>query len=99
MIAPAVAKTSGVDAPAGAKEGSLNDMNGNMVLAGFLIMLICQDIVAMKAFKNQKTKEGILSALLPGYLLVYATREESRQVKPIIGWLIGLAILLLGTMR
>ncbi len=74
-------------------------MNANMVLLGFLVMLICQDIVAMRAFKNQKTREGILSALIPGYLLVYGSREESRQVKPIVGWLVGLGILLMGFVR
>jgi hypothetical protein len=74
-------------------------MNSNMVLVGFLVMLVCQDIVAMKAFKSQKTKEGILSALLPGYLLIYGSREETRQVKPLVGWLIGLGILTMGIMR
>jgi hypothetical protein len=88
------------DDPGRGEEGSvLNDMNSNLVLVGFLVMLVCQDIVAMKAFKNQKTKEGILSALLPGYLLIYGSREESRQVKPLAGWLIGLVILLMGIMR
>lgn len=62
-------------------------------------MLICQDIVAMKAFKNQKSKEGILSALIPGYLLIYGSRVESRQVKPLAGWLIGMGILLMGIMH
>jgi len=74
-------------------------MNSNLVLVGFLVMLVCQDIVAMKAFKNQKVKEGMLSALLPGYLLIYGSREESRQVKPLVGWLIGLVVLLMGIMR
>gem|GEM_PF-763289 len=77
----------------------MNDMNSNLVLVGFLVMLVCQDIVAMKAFKNQKVKEGMLSALLPGYLLIYGSREESRQVKPLVGWLIGLVVLLMGIMR
>ena len=52
-------------------------MNSNMVLGGFLIMLICQDIVAVKAFKKS-IREGMLCAMIPGYILFYASREESR---------------------
>ena len=46
----------------------MGDMNSNMVLVGFLIMLICQDIVAVKAFKKS-AREGMLCAMIPGYLL------------------------------
>ena len=77
---------------------TLKDMNANMVLVGFLIMLVCQDIVAVKAFKRS-VREGLLSALVPGYILYHASRDESRQVKPLIGWLAGLAILLTGLVR
>ncbi len=73
-------------------------MNSNMVLGGFLIMLICQDIVAFKAFKKSY-RDGALCAMLPGYILYYASREENRQVNPIIGWLAGLGLLLMGFMR
>ena len=73
-------------------------MNSNLVLMGFLIILICQDIVAVKAFKRS-VREGMLCAILPGYILIYASREESRQVKPLIGWLAGLGIILMGFMR
>lgn len=76
----------------------MGDMNSNMVLGGFLVMLICQDIVAIKAFKKS-VREGILCAIIPGYLLLYGSREENRQVKPLIGWLVGLGILLMGFMR
>lgn len=85
--------------PAGGKEKTLQDMNANMVLLGFLVMLICQDIVALRAFKNQKMREGILSAIIPGYLLIYGSREDSRHVKPIVGWFVGLGILLMGFVR
>lgn len=74
------------------------DTNANMVLVGFLIMLICQDIVAIKAFKKSAW-EGILCAMLPGYLLYYGRREENREVKPLIGWLAGMGILLMGFVR
>jgi hypothetical protein len=73
-------------------------MNSNMVLAGFLIILICQDIVAIRAFKKSY-RDGVLCALIPGYILIYASREENRQVKPLIGWLVGLGIMLMGFMR
>ncbi|MBA4422953.1 MAG: hypothetical protein C0390_07595 [Syntrophus sp. (in: bacteria)] len=73
-------------------------MNTNLVLVGFLIMIICQDIVAVKAFKKS-VKEGILCIMIPGYLLIYGSREETRQVKPLIGWLVGMAILLMGIVR
>ncbi|MHB8909837.1 MAG: hypothetical protein ACYDAA_13270 [Syntrophales bacterium] len=73
-------------------------MNSNMVLVGFLIMLVCQDIVALKAMKKSM-KEGILCAMLPGYLLYYGSRDENRQVKPLIGWLVGMGILLMGFIR
>jgi hypothetical protein len=69
-----------------------------MVLIGFLIMLACQDIVAIRAFKKN-VREGILCAMIPGYLLIYGSRDENRQVKPLIGWLIGLGILLMGIVR
>jgi hypothetical protein len=84
----------------GGKEetGALGDMNSNMVLGGFLIILICQDIVAFKALRRNY-RDGALCAMIPGYILFYATREETRQVKPVIGWLIGLVILLMGFMR
>lgn len=76
----------------------MGDMNSNLVLVGFLIMLVCQDIVAVKAFKTS-VKEGILCLMIPGYLLIYGSREENRQVKPLIGWLVGMVILLMGFMR
>ncbi|MEW6333393.1 MAG: hypothetical protein AB1558_03935 [Thermodesulfobacteriota bacterium] len=73
-------------------------MNTNMVLIGFLIMLVCQDIVAIRAFRKN-VREGLLCAMIPGYLLFYASRDENRQTKPLIGWFIGLVILLTGLMR
>jgi len=76
---------------------ALGNMNSNMVLAGFLIILICQDIVAIKAFKKSY-RDGVLCAIIPGYILLYASREENRQVKPLIGWLVGFGILLMGFM-
>ena len=76
----------------------MGNMNSNIVLVGFLIMLICQDIVAVKALKKSM-KEGILCLLIPGYLLIYGSREENRQVKPLIGWLLGAAIFMMGFMR
>ncbi|MBU1184457.1 MAG: hypothetical protein KJ663_04715 [Proteobacteria bacterium] len=76
----------------------MGDMNANMVLGGFLVMLICQDVVAVRAFKKS-AREGILCAIIPGYLLLYGSREETRYVKPLIGWLVGLGILLMGFVR
>jgi hypothetical protein len=73
-------------------------MNSNMILLGFLIMLICQDIVAIKAFKKS-AREGMLCAMIPGYLLYYGSREENRNVKPLIGWMIGLVVILMNIMR
>jgi hypothetical protein len=76
----------------------LGDMNANMVLGGFLVMLVCQDIVAFKAIK-ENLREAMLCAMIPGYLFFYAGREENRQVKPLIGWVAGLGILLMGFVR
>lgn len=76
----------------------MSDMNSNMILVGFLVILVCQDIVAVKAFK-MSVREGLLCAVVPGYILFYASREESRQVKPLIGWLAGLGLLLTGLVR
>jgi hypothetical protein len=73
-------------------------MNANMVLGGFLIIIICQDIVAVKAFPRS-VREGLLCAIVPGYILFYASRDASRQVKPLIGWMVGFGILLLGLVR
>jgi hypothetical protein len=73
----------------------LGDMNSNMILVGFLVMLACQDIVAIKAFKKN-VREGILCAMIPGYLLIYGSRDENKQVKPLVGWLVGMGILLMG---
>jgi hypothetical protein len=76
----------------------LGEMNTNMVLVGFLVMLVCQDIVAIKAFKKS-VRDGLLCAIIPGYLLLYGSRDENRQMKPLIGWMVGLVILLMGFMR
>lgn len=73
-------------------------MNSNMILVGFLIIIVCQDIVAIKAFKKN-VREGLLCAIVPGYILYYASREESRQVKPVLGWLAGFTVLLMGFVR
>jgi uncharacterized membrane protein len=77
---------------------ALGEMNTNMVLLGFLIIIVCQDIVAVKAFKRS-VREGLLCAVVPGYILVHASREESRQMKPLIGWLVGLGVMLFGFVR
>lgn len=73
-------------------------MNANLVLGGFLIMLVCQDVVAIRAFRRS-VRDGLLCAVVPAYILIYASRGESRQVKPLIGWLAGLAIFLTGLVR
>jgi hypothetical protein len=81
------------------EEKIVGNMNSNLVLGGFLLMLICQDIVAIKAIKKS-TRDGILCAMIPGYLLFYASREGANQyAKPLIGWLIGLGLFLTGFMR
>ena len=76
----------------------MSDMNANMVLVGFLVILVCQDVVAVKAFRRS-VRDGLLCAVVPGYILLYASRRESRQVKPLIGWLAGLVVLLTGLVR
>ena len=76
----------------------MGDMNANMILVGFLIILVCQDIVAVKAFKRS-VRDGMLCAIVPWYILLYASRVETRQVKPLIGWLAGLLVLLTGLVR
>ena len=77
----------------------MGNMNSNMVLGGFLLMLICQDIVAIKAIKKNMW-EGMLCAMIPGYILYYANREGASQFsKPLIGWLVGLGLLLTGFVR
>ena len=76
----------------------MSDMHSNMILVGFLIILVCQDLVAVKAFKRS-VRDGLLCAVVPGYILFYASRGESRQVKPLIGWLAGLVVLLTGLVR
>lgn len=77
---------------------ALGEMNANMVLLGFLIIIVCQDIVAVTAFKRS-VRKGILCAVVPGYILFHASCEESRRVKPWIGWLVGLGVMLMGFMR
>ena len=77
----------------------MDNVNSNMVLGGFLLMLICQDIVAIKAIKKN-VRDGILCAMIPGYILFYANREGASQFsKPLIGWLIGAGLILMGIMR
>jgi hypothetical protein len=81
------------------EEKIVGNMNSNLVLGGFLLMLICQDIVAIKAIKKS-TRDGILCAMIPGYLLLYASREGANQyAKSLIGWLIGLGLFLTGFMH
>jgi hypothetical protein len=82
----------------GRRKKQLGGMNSNIMLVGFLVMLVCQDIVAIKAFKKS-VRDGLLCAIIPGYLLLYGSRDENRQMKPLVGWLVGLVILLTGFMR
>ncbi len=42
---------------------------------------------------------GFYAPSFPGTSSFYASREESRQVKPLIGWLAGLGVLLTGLVR
>jgi hypothetical protein len=77
----------------------VGNLNSNMVLGGFLVMLICQDIVAIKAIKKSM-REGMLCAMIPGYILFYANREgASQHAKPLIGWLVGLGLILMSFIR
>jgi hypothetical protein len=81
------------------EEKAVGDMNSNLILGGFLLMLICQDIVAIKAIKKNM-QEGILCAMIPGYILYYANREGASQFsKPLIGWLAGAGLMLMGVLR
>lgn len=74
-------------------------MNTNYIMLGFLVMLVCQDIVAVRAMKKSM-REGILCALVPGYILLYVNREGASQyAKPLIGWLVGLGLVGMGFMR
>lgn len=75
----------------------MGETDTTLVLVGFLVMLICQDIVAFKALRNNETREGMLCALIPGYLLVYGGKD--RQAGPLLGWFAGLAMLLTGFVR
>jgi hypothetical protein len=52
-------------------------MNSNLVLAGFLIILVCQDIVAFKALRTS-AREGMLCAIVPGYIIMQAARRRGR---------------------
>lgn len=71
-------------------------MNTTWTLLGFLIMLICQDIVAVRAMPKSR-REGILCAMIPGYLLIHASREGTSQyTKPLIGWFVGLGLVGMG---
>lgn len=77
----------------------MGNMSSNLVLLGFLIMLISQDMVAVKALKKNM-RDGILCAMLPGYILYYANREGANQfAKPLIGWLVGLGFVLMSILR
>ena len=71
-------------------------MNTNLILLGFLVMLICQDLVAVRAMKKSM-REGILCAMIPGYILIHANREGASQyAKPLIGWLVGAGLVGMG---
>ena len=77
----------------------VGDTNTTLILGGFLLTLICQDIVAIKAIRKN-TREGILCAMIPGYILYYVNREGASQyAKPLIGWLAGVGLILAGLMR
>lgn len=77
----------------------MGETNTTLVLVGFLVMLICQDIVAFKALRKNETREGMLCALIPGYLLLYEGRGQDRQAGPLLGWFAGLGMLLAGFYR
>lgn len=74
----------------------MDDTNTNLILLGFLVILISQDIVALKAMKKNM-REGILCAMIPGYILYYAHREGiGAYSKPLIGWLAGAGMIVMG---
>ena len=65
------------------------------LFGGFLLVLICQFYIVVRAFKY-KFLSGVFCFIIPAYVLYYAMREETRQTKALIGWGAGLIISIVG---
>ena len=70
-------------------------MGSLLLLGGFLLSIVSQVLISIKAFKRTFI-EGILCILLPGYVIFCARRQETRQLAALVLWGSGIILLIIG---
>ena len=66
-------------------------------MAGFAAAFGAQLFIAVRAFRDSPVA-GVLSLVIPGYLVLYALREETRQPKAMAYWAAGIVLIIIGVM-
>ncbi|WP_155834610.1 hypothetical protein [Leptolyngbya sp. PCC 6406] len=63
--------------------------------AGWLTAAIAQIYMVIQAFRHSFMK-GLLCLIIPGYVLIHATKRETKESKALICWVVGLLALVFG---
>jgi uncharacterized membrane protein len=72
------------------------DVIGRVLLfGGAFFAFAAQIYIVILAFKR-KVIEGILCFIIPGYVLIWALRQETRRPKVLLAWAGGLVALIVG---
>lgn len=66
-----------------------------MVLIGWVSAVIAQLYITVQAFRSSTIK-GLLCLIIPGYVLLYATKRDTRQTRALIVWGTGLLAFVIG---
>lgn len=87
------------DHPAGWRpsRGGKSGLALGLILAGYLVLLVCSILVLIKAFKTSLLW-GFGSFFIPLVQLIFVITHWSETKKPfLIGWLVGVPLLVAGT--
>lgn len=73
----------------------MNTLASYMVLIGWIAAFAAQIYIMIRAFRHSIVK-GLLCLIIPGYVLVYATKRETREAKALTCWGVGLLTFIVG---
>ena len=65
------------------------------MFGGLLLTVIAQIYISVLAFKKN-FRDGLLCLLLPGYILAFAMRKETRLTKLLILWGMSIVVFIIG---
>lgn len=72
------------------------ELAGKLLLfGGLLVAIISQLYIVILAFRRRFI-EGLLSLIVPGYILFFARREETRQTRVLLAWGLGVIAFVAG---